>query len=98
MAYEVQVLRAFRDKVWDYAAGRAFVRFYYRNSPPIAHTIRQSDSARAAVRATLLPVVWTIENPAAALWLALWCGVLGAALRKSCALTVARPRDGYQGG
>jgi hypothetical protein len=82
MAYEVQVLREFRDGLWEYAAGRAFVRFYYRNSPPIAQMIRNSDSARASVRAALVPVVWSIEHPAAALWLLLWCAVLGAALRK----------------
>ena len=79
MAYEVQVLPEFRGRLWEYAAGRAFVRFYYRNSPPIAQKIRESDSARAAVRAALVPVVWSIERPAAALWLVLWCAVLGAA-------------------
>jgi YVTN family beta-propeller protein len=82
MAYEVQVLRAFRGRLWEYAAGRAFVRFYYRNSPPIAEMIRESDSARAAVRVVLVPVVWSIEHPAALLWLMLWCAVLGVALRK----------------
>lgn len=82
MAYEVRVLREFRDRLWEYAAGRAFVRFYYRNSPPIAQMIRDSDSARAAVRAALVPVVWSIEHSAAALWLLLRCAVLGMALRR----------------
>jgi YVTN family beta-propeller protein len=82
MAYEVQVLREFRRRLWEYAAGRAFVRFYYRNSPPIAQLLRENDGARAAVRAALVPVVWSIEHPAAMLWLVLWCAVLGAALRK----------------
>jgi YVTN family beta-propeller protein len=82
MAYEVQVLRAFRDELWEYAAGRVFVRFYYRNSPPIAEIIRGSDSARAAVRVALVPVVWSIEHPAGALWLVLSCALLGVALRK----------------
>jgi hypothetical protein len=76
------VLREFRGRLWEYAAGRAFVRFYYRNSPPIAQMIRQRDRARVAVRAALVPVVWSIEHPAAALWLLFWCAVLGAALRK----------------
>jgi hypothetical protein len=44
--------------------------------------IRERDSARAAVRAALVPVVWSIEHPAAALWLLLWCAMLGAGLRK----------------
>jgi YVTN family beta-propeller protein len=82
MASEVQVLREFRGRLWEYAAGRAFVRFYYHNSPPIAQMVRESDSARVAVRAALVPVVWSIEHPAALLWLVLWCVVLGAALRK----------------
>jgi YVTN family beta-propeller protein len=82
MAYEVQVLREFRGRLWEHAAGRAFVRFYYRNSPPIAQMIRESDRARAAVRVALVPVVWSIEHPAATLWLLLWCAVLGATLRK----------------
>jgi hypothetical protein len=76
------LLREFRGRLWEYAAGRAFVRFYYRNSPPIAQMIRESDGARLAVRAALVPVVWSIEHPAAALWLLLWCAVLGVSLRK----------------
>jgi hypothetical protein len=50
MAYEVQVLREFRGRLWGYAAGRGFVRFYYRHSPPIAQMIRESDSARRGAR------------------------------------------------
>lgn len=82
MAREVQVLRQFRgERLMTSAAGRAFVRFYYRNSPPVADLIRESDGARAAVRASLLPMVWSIENPAAALAFFVFSLMLGAGLR-----------------
>ena len=77
MAHEVQVLREFRDWMANYAAGRAFVGFYYRNSPPIAERIRGSEGARAAVRVVLWPVVWTVAHPAHALVFVLSCALLG---------------------
>jgi YVTN family beta-propeller protein len=77
MAREVQLLREFRDRrLLASAPGRGLVRFYYRNSPPLADLIRERDAARAAVRAGLVPVVWSIEHPAAALWLAGFCVLL----------------------
>jgi YVTN family beta-propeller protein len=82
MAREVAVLRQFRGEwLMTNAAGRAFVRMYYRNSPPVADLIRESDGARAAVRGVLLPIVWSIENPAAALSFFLFSLLLGAGLR-----------------
>jgi hypothetical protein len=58
MAAEIQVLREFRD---DYlltnAAGRAFVDFYYRVSPPIAEFIAEHPSLKPIVRAGLAPVI-----------------------------------------
>ena len=82
MAREVQVLREFRGQwLMTNAPGRAFVRFYYRNSPPVAELIRESDGARATVRAVLLPIVWSIENPAAAAAFFLFSLMLGAGLR-----------------
>ena len=77
MAREVQLLRQFRDRrLMASEPGRALVRFYYRNSPPLAELIRERDGARVAVRAALVPVVWSIEHPAAALWLAGFCMLL----------------------
>ena len=77
MAREVQLLRDFRDRrLMASEPGRALVHFYYRNSPPLADLIRERDGARAAVRAALMPVVWSIEHPAAALWLAGFCVLL----------------------
>ena len=55
---EVRTLRAFRDRrLLGNPLGRAAVRLYYAASPPLAHAIAQSDRARAATRALLLPVV-----------------------------------------
>jgi YVTN family beta-propeller protein len=82
MAREVQVLREFRGRwLMTNAPGRAFVGFYYRNSPPIAELIRERDGARATVRAVISPLVWSIEHPMAALSLAAFGLLLAAALR-----------------
>ncbi|MEB3196148.1 MAG: CFI-box-CTERM domain-containing protein [Candidatus Sericytochromatia bacterium] len=51
---EVQRLRRWRDEVLaHHAAGRLFVRFYYRVSPPIASWVATSELRRAGVRAAL---------------------------------------------
>lgn len=58
-AKEVEILRKFRDtRLMKTASGRAFVRFYYRHSPPIADFIRNKPKAKAFVRIMLKPVVW----------------------------------------
>jgi DNA-binding beta-propeller fold protein YncE len=82
MAREVQVLREFRGRwLMTNAPGRALVAFYYRNSPPVAELIRERDGARAAVRAVISPLVWSIEHPMAALSFAAFCLMLGAGVR-----------------
>jgi len=54
----VGMLRNFRDAyLLTNSAGQAFVRWYYRVSPPLAAFISQKVYARAAVRVVLLPVV-----------------------------------------
>ncbi|MGB9587427.1 MAG: CFI-box-CTERM domain-containing protein [Armatimonadota bacterium] len=59
MEEEVLVLREFRERyLLTSSPGRMFVRLYYRVSPPIAELIRSNDTARAAVRTLLQPVVY----------------------------------------
>jgi hypothetical protein len=60
----VQVLRDFRDDVLlETSWGKAFVAWYYRNSPPIAALIAENEPLRLAVRAVLTPVVFVIKYP-----------------------------------
>ncbi len=54
----VRILRTFRDRsLLPTAAGRAFVNFYYKISPPIADRIAQSEVLRFFTRGSLLPLV-----------------------------------------
>jgi len=53
-APEVEALRRFRDRhLLTNRPGAAFVRFYYRVSPPLARMIEGRPRLRAAVRKTL---------------------------------------------
>jgi len=61
---DVIVLRNFRDShLLTNAAGRAFVEFYYRNSPPIAVLISEHKLLKTATRAALFPIVYSIKYP-----------------------------------
>ncbi len=54
----VDLLRDFRDRyLLTHAPGRWLVETYYRISPPLAAWIAEHDSARAAVRLALWPLV-----------------------------------------
>jgi len=58
MAGEIQVLREFRDGyLLTNRAGRAFVDFYYRTSPPISELITERPGLKPAVRVGLMPAV-----------------------------------------
>ena len=73
----VRTLRRFRDRfLMGNAPGRAFVRWYYRVSPPIAAFIAVSPARRAVVRAALTPLVAGIRNPVSALLVL--CGIPAA--------------------
>ena len=64
----VRVLRAFRDRVLaPTEPGRAFIRYYYRHSPPVADYIARHDGLRVLTRLALTPLVLSFENPFAAL-------------------------------
>lgn len=61
---EVAALRAFRDRrLLTNGPGRAFVRFYYAHSPPIARYLEEHEGARAAVRWALVPLVLGVTQP-----------------------------------
>jgi hypothetical protein len=74
LAPDVQLLREFRDRyLLPHPAGRAFVAWYYRVSPPLADIIARTETLRAIVRAVLVPLIaW------AALFL--WSTALGLSL------------------
>jgi len=60
----VYVLRNFRDKyLLNNSLGKAFVDFYYRNSPPIAAFIERHETLKIATRWALSPIVYCIEYP-----------------------------------
>jgi hypothetical protein len=61
-AREVGVLREFRDRyLLTNRVGAAFVRAYYRFSPPVALFIATRASLRTAIRALLAPVVALVK-------------------------------------
>jgi hypothetical protein len=65
---KVRVLREFRDRVLARSdAGRSFIRWYYRTSPPIADVIAEHESLRLITRGLLTPLVYGLESPALAL-------------------------------
>lgn len=58
LAPQVAVLQRFRDRVLlPRDAGKAFVRWYYKHSPPLAAYLRQHDALRATVRLALVPLI-----------------------------------------
>lgn len=92
MAGEVVTLRRFRDDhLMKSEAGRAFVSFYYRHSPPFADYIRERYWLRATVRAALWPVIAVVKYPAPAAGLILLLGLLAMRMgRASRSLPLGR--------
>jgi hypothetical protein len=80
-------LRHFRDDVLlTNAPGRAFVKFYYRYSPPIADFIREHDSLRALMRLMLTPLIIAVKYPVmvfVGLFAALFAGLRGLRIRRA---------------
>lgn len=70
---KVAELRAFRDHwLMTNAPGRLFVSAYYRFSPPIADVIAGHEWMKSGVRVMLLPLIFAVEQPVAALVLLLF--------------------------
>jgi hypothetical protein len=72
----VMVLRHFRDDVLlKSELGTAFVKFYYKHSPPLADFNAQHDLLRILVRVALTPLIYAVEYPLATALLSLITGV-----------------------
>jgi hypothetical protein len=58
MAGKIDTLRSFRDRyLLTNSPGRAFVKFYYGNSAPLADVLRSEGWLRATVRILLMPLL-----------------------------------------
>lgn len=58
-ATELDTLRDFRDQILSRTKlGENFIRWYYAKSPSYAKLVLENQTARATVRAALVPVVW----------------------------------------
>lgn len=63
---DLDTLRDFRDKrLLTNSAGRAFVRFYYRYSPPLAEYVSKHPALRLIVKIALMLAVFAIRHPQA---------------------------------
>jgi len=72
----VMVLRHFRDNVLLQSdLGTAFVKFYYKHSPPIADYIAQYDTLRVLMRFALTPLIFAVKYPLLAALLFAFVGV-----------------------
>jgi PKD repeat protein len=81
---ELRLLRNFRDQqLLTNAPGQAFVRWYYRTSPPFADAIAEHGSLRLMARVALTPLVYSIKYPLAAglLFLLMIVAALGWRMR-----------------
>ena len=84
MAPEVKIFRAFRNQfLLTNAAGKFFVKNYYKFSPPLASIIRTHEFLRAPARGILYPFLFFAK-------FALEYGLIGALLAMAAFLLVLR--------
>lgn len=63
-AWQVRTFKEFRDRhLLTNQAGRMFVRWYYRVSPPMAAFIADRPTLRAAIRMVLTPAAYALRRP-----------------------------------
>ena len=80
----VQTLRDFRDRhIMASSAGRSFVKFYYRYSPPVADIISRNGKLRILTRGMLTLVVYIIVHPYVLLFLTFGCVMIAVFQRKA---------------
>ncbi len=73
---DVKALREFRDNhLLTNPAGKAFVRAYYRYSPPVADHIARHKTLRIITRIALTPLVYGVKYPFAMFSMILFSGV-----------------------
>ncbi len=78
----VMVLRHFRDDVLlQSELGTAFVKLYYKHSPPIADFISQHDALRTLMRFALTPLIFAVKYPLAAAFIFAFAAVCYARRR-----------------
>ncbi len=92
---QVQLLRNFRDEyLLTNTPGRAFVAFYYRNSPPLADFIARHPVLRGITRLALTPLVVAVAHPllaAFSLLLAAWALLIFLQRRSNAARLNSQP-------
>ena len=90
----VETLRNFRDTyLVTNAAGKAFLRVYYRTSPPVAEYLRKHETLRRLTRWILSPMVYGIAYPGIAAAIVL--GVFMAAFAVRLSGAKINEKSGY---